>query len=189
MLKHTPRKVLTQPRSKHEVSLQNDSPGLDHCCFIKTFDRVILWIRLINLYFWKLDSFTLPMQFESSKTDLRFESYGRLKTDLKTVRKRDARGQTRDAKITSDLRFSSLKKTRDARTLTRDAKRIRKLRKRVLKLKSTNQTSKSNLETIPQHFTSINKHKHQLISQTHFQNHKNPNQRPRTQEHELNPTF
>jgi hypothetical protein len=85
MLKHAPRKVLTQPRSKHEVSLQNDSPGLDHCCFIKTFDRLILRFRIINLYPCKVDSFTLPMQLESSKTELRFEIYGRLKTDQKTV--------------------------------------------------------------------------------------------------------
>jgi hypothetical protein len=123
MLKHAPRKVLTQPRSKHEVSLQNDSPGPDHCCFIKTFDRVILWIRLINLYSCKVDSFTLPMQLESSKTELRFENYGRLKIDQKncTDATREVWHATRFWPLTSIFPPETSHATREPSHATRKA--------------------------------------------------------------------
>lgn len=72
-------KDLIQPKWKHKVLLQNDSSELDHCCFIITSDSLKLRFILNNLYHWKLDSFTLSLPLESFKTELRFESYGRLK--------------------------------------------------------------------------------------------------------------
>ena len=91
-------KDLIQPKWNHYVLLQNDLPELDHCCFLKTLDLSNLSFRLIIIYRWKLDSFTLPLPLESSKTELRFESYGRLKIAWKSVRtsRRDLYGSRRE---------------------------------------------------------------------------------------------